>query len=982
MNSEILNFGSDRQPQYVSAADLSWLFGGEPPSGSQPVPALAAALMARRLANAAPLSPARPQMASRLPADVPLPPARPADLAPIDAEPGAPSPTSAVTSNAGVQHTADWSSVANGLPEARRQSSAPPSVLTSPPPAAAPTPAYDPLASVRVPATPSVAYDPLSGISAAPYAPFAALRNAQSASQAAPNSDFLAAASSIPTGAVSLANAAPSSADLLARAGSIPVSAVPGSVPAQPDLLARAATIPTSLPPAAAPSSPGNPFAVIPSAQAAQQGPWNDYAAQQGPWNDFAPQGKPTAAQPNPFDQFDAKPAGNFWDADAAAAKAGPAGNFWDADAANAAPWNAATEATNAAMFGLGPNVNAAIEAYAPTWAGGNPAAPNYRDALAQWNAAKSNYETAYPWRSFAANAAGGSLPYALLPGGLMARVLGSGVIGAAQAGAPVAANTDGSLPDRAAAAALPALAGAGGAVAAIPIGKAIGAGVGSVAQRLGNALFNRMNGAGLTAGAADALNGALARQGQTPAAAIAAARDLGPGATLADTGQATQELAARLAARDPNVAPTIAQNLTDRAGQLAPRINQIVDAAVGPDFDATAKLNALKAATAANGKANYSGAFSNPAAVDVTPVLEKIDEQIAPGVTKLTGSGVNLDPISAALRLARGYISRDGSQAANIQTLHRSQDVIDDMASSAFRAGDNAKARALWGIRSALLDQMDAANPAYGAARSEYASDKAIEEAFQEGRNVLAARSQGQVFDPDLLKVRLANMAQPEQDAYRLGARKALSDVMGQARSDPAGLAAKLANEDGYAADKLRAVFGADKVQPILEDLDKQGTIRQTNNLALGGSKTAMATAADDLIPTAKLAGNVGHGGMGGGLWSAVPGALLGREIGEAFGAPGVGAGVGAGAGLAWNAGVAPIINAGRVAGQNASRMALAKALTGEPADVLAAALAKRQGYQKVPPLIAEQTKRLVQALTRQGIASTPAAQRYIGAQ
>ena len=34
-------------------------------------------------------------------------------------------------------------------------------------------------------------------------------------------------------------------------------------------------------------------------------------------------------------------------------------------------------------------------------------------------------------------------------------------------------------------------------------------------------------------------------------------------------------------------------------------------------------------------------------------------------------------------------------------------------------------------------------------------------------------------VFDPDLLRARIDGMSQPEQDAYRMGARKAVSDVM-----------------------------------------------------------------------------------------------------------------------------------------------------------------------------------------------------------
>ena len=69
-------------------------------------------------------------------------------------------------------------------------------------------------------------------------------------------------------------------------------------------------------------------------------------------------------------------------------------------------------------------------------------------------------------------------------------------------------------------------------------------------------------------------------------------------------------------------------------------------------------------------------------------------------------------------------------------------------------------------------------------------------------------------------------------------------------------------------------------------------------------------------------------------------------------------------------------MVNASRTAGQNASRMAMAKALTGEPGDVLAQALAKRQAGRTVPPLVAQRSGALVRALTRASIASTPAAQ------
>ena len=108
-----------------------------------------------------------------------------------------------------------------------------------------------------------------------------------------------------------------------------------------------------------------------------------------------------------------------------------------------------------------------------------------------------------------------------------------------------------------------------------------------------------------------------------------------------------------------------------------------------------------------------------------------------------------------------------------------------------------------------------------------------------------------------------------------------------------------------------------------------------------------------------------------------------LGREIGEGFGLPQAPSAIaGAGAGLLWNRGVAPMINAGRIASQNASRASLAGALTSNPTDALAQALMKRQAGQAVPPLVAEQSKRLTQALMRAGIASAPSGQGYVGAQ
>ena len=488
---------------------------------------------------------------------------------------------------------------------------------------------------------------------------------------------------------------------------------------------------------------------------------------------------------------------------------------------------------------------------------------------------------------------------------------------------------------------------------ASVPVGAALGKVGGAITQRLANSAFTRTNGAGLTPVAADALSKAFAMQGQTPSDALAAAQGLGTGATFADTGQATRDLTARLAAREPNAAPVIAQNLTDRTANLAPRINQAVANLAGPDFNAVDQLAALKAKTAANGNMNYEPVLNSGATIDVRPVRDMIAQTRVDPVA----DGVTEDPISQSLARAQNlFVGRDPS-AVSIRVIHNAQSAIGDQANAALRSGNLAQARALTNVRNGLLDQMP---DEYNAARQQYATDKGIEDAFTEGRNILASRSDGQIFDPDSLKARLAGMSSPEVDAYRLGTRKALTDVMGQARSDPAGLASKLSNENGYATDKLRNVFGAGPTNALLDELDKQGQIRATNNLALGGSKTAMATAADNLIPTAKKVGAMGHGG--GGAISMLAGAELGGHLGSAVGQETAGALLGAGAGTLWNGIAAPMVNAGRQAGQDASRLALARALTSNPSSALVDALSRRAATKGVGGA----TSNAVSALTR----------------
>src|SRR5208337_2132512 len=108
MKSQILNYGDSRRPQYVSAVDLSGLFGGQPPTppndapvkanGGHPLPPQFKyggnppyAPAPRPPLSPAPGAEAAARIVAGLPANVPLPPPRPADL---NAPQPVPSPSS------------------------------------------------------------------------------------------------------------------------------------------------------------------------------------------------------------------------------------------------------------------------------------------------------------------------------------------------------------------------------------------------------------------------------------------------------------------------------------------------------------------------------------------------------------------------------------------------------------------------------------------------------------------------------------------------------------------------------------------------------------------------------------------------------------------------------------------------------------------------------------------------------------------------
>jgi hypothetical protein len=235
---------------------------------------------------------------------------------------------------------------------------------------------------------------------------------------------------------------------------------------------------------------------------------------------------------------------------------------------------------------------------------------------------------------------------------------------------------------------------------------------------------------------------------------------------------------------------------------------------------------------------------------------------------------------------------------------------------------------------------------PEYQAAHAKYASDKAIERAFEAGHDIFASN-----VTANQHQAMLNNLSEPEQNAYKAGAAKAVYDLSGtQAKTAEAGAMRKFANQSGFARQKFGQTFGQDQAQGVFDAIESLEKMKETNNLILGGSKTAKTLAPSGNIPglgpaspertAEKLIGYETGGDIGERVGSFIPGfEFAGKQAGRA-----IGTSIGAMAG--------PFQEAAEAVSSRA-REELAKALTSAPTPEIIRALKVRPGYAGVGPML-----------------------------
>ena len=156
---------------------------------------------------------------------------------------------------------------------------------------------------------------------------------------------------------------------------------------------------------------------------------------------------------------------------------------------------------------------------------------------------------------------------------------------------------------------------------------------------------------------------------------------------------------------------------------------------------------------------------------------------------------------------------------------------ILDDKIGVAIRQGENQQSRVLLGIKKELVDKLDELNPYYKKARQVFSDFSSIKNAQESGLQFNKLR-------PQEIAKELKNMTQGEKDAYRIGVREKLSEIINKT-SDGADPAKRIFGNTEI-RNKLKAVIGNEKrYNDFKERMTGEIQAAKTKFEVLGGSKT-----------------------------------------------------------------------------------------------------------------------------------------------
>jgi hypothetical protein len=335
--------------------------------------------------------------------------------------------------------------------------------------------------------------------------------------------------------------------------------------------------------------------------------------------------------------------------------------------------------------------------------------------------------------------------------------------------------------------------------------------------------------------------------------------------------------------ARSPGEGRTAVVNALEgrQAGQ-GQRVTDIVDEALGAGNTARQTVDELTQQARQNSAPLYQEALSRRPVWNERlqqffddPVAQRgLREGVAVQRLEALAEGRRFNPMDYAITGFNEAGDPILSGVPNMRTINLLKKGWDNILEG-YRDGTTGRlnldeyGRALDNVRRSFLREVDTVNPAYGAARREFAGPAQVRDAVRAGSD---AANRGRATDNI---ARFNGLTDPSQQGYRVGyadtlAARAEKGAMGVNKVRP--LTSDKAQQELQALSLHQGPTQPGRLDPMSRKLEREQTMFETRNQALGGSKTADNLAdANAMGVNPTLVGQVLSGNWGGAMRTAL---------------------------------------------------------------------------------------------------------------
>jgi hypothetical protein len=347
---------------------------------------------------------------------------------------------------------------------------------------------------------------------------------------------------------------------------------------------------------------------------------------------------------------------------------------------------------------------------------------------------------------------------------------------------------------------------------------------------------------------------------------------------TPADLSPATRQTVQKLFVTEGDKTKNyLAETVQGRLQSAKQAVESAFDTSMGKIVDPVAKLKELSDNIKAVGAKEINPVLKATKPVDLTPVIEHIDNTLKPGVTHVISNPESMLPYNKVQKLLEGW----RGQLTNDKTILTSPDVLNKIQSNIRRqaeqlmrtpdAESKAMGYALFQLRNKMIDAIGKAGPqtvdkegkaisSYRAGLSKYKDENDVATAFEHGHDAIIKNSRNLEDHPSYFENWVKQATDGEKEAAREGARVAYDTQVNGFKN-----AARRGTDIGQSEfnhRRMEALFGKEKADEMFKKLEHERLIAETNSDLVKGSQTAMRMTADSRIalPTMK---EVGHNAL-----------------------------------------------------------------------------------------------------------------------